>query len=181
MRQLSPIDLLRTLTNHCRICRTVEQYVTRAPWNNSHNDRICRLQIETQPTCSRRQNKDIDLGILRIKLLHESRSFIRLRAPVQSEIFPVHHLEKIFHDVHHFGHLEEDEHAMASSKEFGEDAREELEFARRADKFIVNDAARVDLVLDAVEEVGVLTDLAELHELVAEALEAAGFAAKQPS
>ena len=86
----------------------------RVPWNNSHNDRIYHLQIETQPTCSRRQNKDIDLGILRIKLLHESHLFIRLCAPIQSEIFLVHHL-------HHFGHLEEGEHVMTSSKEFGED------------------------------------------------------------
>ena len=69
---------------------------------------------------------------------------------------------------------------MASSKEFGEDTREQLKFARRADKFVVDDAARVDLVLDPVEEVGVLTDLAELHELIAEALEAAKFAAKKP-
>lgn len=65
---------------------------------------------------------------------------------------------------------------MTGREEFGQDTMEELQFARGTNDFLVNHPRRVDLVLNAVKQKGVLANLAQLHELVAQSLHAAGFA-----
>jgi hypothetical protein len=71
--------------------------------------------------------------------------------------------------------LEEDEYAMAGGKELGQDPVEELDLARCANEFIIDEAGGVDLVFDALEEEGMLADLTELHKLVAETLDTCRF------
>ena len=66
---------------------------------------------------------------------------------------------------------------MASGEELGEDAREQLDLARASDELVVDHGARVDLVLDALEQEWMLADLPELHELVAQTLDTTRFAA----
>ena len=70
---------------------------------------------------------------------------------------------------------------MAGGEELGQDTGEQLDLTRAADELVVNHRARVDLVLDALEQEGVLADLPELHELVAQTLDTARFAAKRTS
>lgn len=48
---------------------------------------------------------------------------------------------------------------VALVKELGEDTVEELDLARGADDLVVDDATGVDLILDAVEQERMLTDL----------------------
>ena len=67
-------------------------------------------------------------------------------------------------------------HSVASGEEFRQDTREQLDLARAPDELVVDHGARVDLVLDALEQERVLADLAQLHELVAQTLHTTGFA-----
>jgi len=48
---------------------------------------------------------------------------------------------------------------------------EQLNLARRANELVVDEASGVDNILNALEEEGVLADLAELHELIAQSLD----------
>jgi hypothetical protein len=64
-------------------------------------------------------------------------------------------------------------------KEFGEDARQKLDLTRRPDELIINHTARVDPVFDAFEQERVLTDLPELHKLIAKTLDPARFPKKR--
>ena len=143
---------------------------------DSHDDCVRRLQIQPQATCARRQQKDLVRRVRRIEHLHITASLVRLGASVESEELPAHEAHKVSHDVHHAGHLEEDEDAMARSEEFGQDAVEELDFARGANDLVGDGAGWVDLLLDFFEEVGVLADLAQLHQRVVETLQTELFA-----
>jgi hypothetical protein len=64
---------------------------------------------------------------------------------------------------------------MASCKEFGKNPRKQLNFTGGTNKLVVDKTGRVDLVLDTLEQEGVLTDLAKLHELVAQAFDTSRF------
>ena len=61
---------------------------------------------------------------------------------------------------------------MACGKELGKNPMEEFNLPRCPDELLVNEATRTDLVLDTLEQEGVLANLAELHEFVAEPLDA---------
>ena len=65
---------------------------------------------------------------------------------------------------------------MSAREELGQNAAEQFDLARSTNELVVNEARRVHVVLDAVEQEGVLADLAQLHELVAQALDTADFA-----
>ena len=65
---------------------------------------------------------------------------------------------------------------MISSEELGEDTGQELDLARASDELVVDHRARVDIVLNALEQERVLADLAQLHKLVAETLDTTRFA-----
>ena len=56
---------------------------------------------------------------------------------------------------------------MVRSEELGQNTREKLDLARATNELVVDHRARVDLVLNALEQEGVLADLPELHELIA--------------
>ena len=64
---------------------------------------------------------------------------------------------------------------MASCKELGKNPIKQLNFTGGTNKLVVDETGRVDLVLDTVEQEGVLADLAKLHELIAQAFDAARF------
>ena len=65
---------------------------------------------------------------------------------------------------------------MIGGEEFWKDTRQQLDFARCTDKGIVNVTTVIDVILDALEQERVLADLAQLHELVAQAFHATRFA-----
>ncbi len=64
---------------------------------------------------------------------------------------------------------------MASCKELAKNPRKQLNFTRGTNELVVDETGRVDLVLDTLEQEWVLTDLAKLHELVAQAFDTARF------
>jgi hypothetical protein len=142
---------------------------------NPHNDCIRRLQIQTQTTRTGTENEHLILTLLRTEQLYEICSLLRLRASVQPQELPAHHVEEVGHDVHHLRHLEEDQDAVARSEELWQDASEEFHLAGRADDLFVDDAGGVYFVLDGIEEERVLADFAELHQLVREAFYSLGF------
>ena len=61
-------------------------------------------------------------------------------------------------------------YSVASGEELRQDTREQLDLARASDEFVVDHRARVDLVLDALEQERELADLPQLHQLVAQTL-----------
>ena len=74
-----------------------------------HDDRIGRLQVETETTSPRRQDEDLDIRVLGVELRDVPGTVLGLRATIETEVLPVHHLQEVLHDVHHLRHLEEDE------------------------------------------------------------------------
>jgi hypothetical protein len=60
---------------------------------------------------------------------------------------------------------------MSSSKELRKNTIEQLNLAGGADEFVVDEAAGVHFVLDALEEEWVLTYLAELHQFTGQSLD----------
>ena len=74
----------------------------------------------------------------------------------------------------------ESAHSVTGGEELGKNAGEQLDLARASDELVIDHGARVDLVLDALEQEGVLADLPELHELVAQTLDTTRFAATHP-
>lgn len=89
------------------------------PVRVENNNRISRLQIQTQSSGPRTQDKDHDLGVFSVERGYVSRALFGLGAAVEAQVFPGHHLEEVFHDIHHFRHLEEDEDAVACREELG--------------------------------------------------------------
>ena len=65
---------------------------------------------------------------------------------------------------------------MISRKEFGQNTGEQLDLARGTNERIVDVATRVNIVFDALEQKRVLADLAQLHQLIAQALDTTRFA-----
>ena len=57
---------------------------------------------------------------------------------------------------------------MAGGKEFWENMAQYLDFAGGHDELFINITSGVHLVFNTLEQEGMLTNLAELHELVAE-------------
>ena len=66
-----------------------------------------------------------------------------------------------------------DTYSMVRCEELRQNPVQELDLTRATDELVVDHRARVDLVLHALEQEGVLADLTELHELVAETLDTA--------
>jgi esterase/lipase superfamily enzyme len=62
---------------------------------------------------------------------------------------------------------------MTARKELWQNTIQQLDLAGVADEFIVDETARVHLVFDTLEDERVLTDLAKLHQLVAQPLDPA--------
>lgn len=67
--------------------------------------------------------------------------------------------------------MEEDEDTIAGGKELGQDHVGALILPDERTRFVIGEASGVDLVSDALEEEGMLADLTELHEFVAETLD----------
>ena len=77
---------------------------------NSHDNSVRSLQVETKTTRACRQDEDL---VLRVGSVEESdvpSTVLGLRATIETEVLPAHHLQEVLHDVHHLGHLEENEH-----------------------------------------------------------------------
>lgn len=68
---------------------------------------------------------------------------------------------------------------VVGSKEFGKNAAQKFDLAGCPDEFVVNETTRADLVLDTLEQEGMLTDLTKLHELVAQTFDTTRFPANQ--
>ena len=66
-------------------------------------------------------------------------------------------------------------HSVACSEELGKNACQKLDLTRRSNKFIVYHTARVNLILDALEQEWMLADLPKLHQLVTQALDTSTF------
>jgi hypothetical protein len=64
---------------------------------------------------------------------------------------------------------------VASREKLGKNPREQLNFTGSTHNLVVDKIARVELVLDILKQEWVLADLAELHELVAQAFDTAPF------
>jgi hypothetical protein len=56
---------------------------------------------------------------------------------------------------------------VASREELGKNPRKQLNFTGGTDNLVIDEIARVELVLDIFKQEWVLADLAELHKLVA--------------
>jgi hypothetical protein len=82
---------------------------SKLPVRVKNDDSIGSLQVQTETTCTRGENEDPNVGVLRIEHLHMPGTFVSLCATVEAQVLPAHHLEEIFHNVHDFSHLEEDE------------------------------------------------------------------------
>ena len=74
-----------------------------------HNDGVGSLQVETETSCTRGKDEDLDWGVLSVEGCDIRCSLFGLGTTIESEVLPVLRLEEIFHDVHDLGHLEEDE------------------------------------------------------------------------
>ena len=59
-------------------------------------------------------------------------------------------------------------YSVASSEQLGQNADKQLELARRPPDGIVDHATRSDPVFNTLEQEGVLTNLPQLHKLIAE-------------
>lgn len=77
---------------------------------NIHDDRIGSLQVETETSCSSREDEDLVRRIGLVELRDEVRSVVRLGRTIESK-----HLvavasvdEVVLEDVHDVDHLEED-------------------------------------------------------------------------
>jgi len=66
------------------------------------------------------------------------------------------------HDIHEMSHLSEDEDPMVEPFEFGEDAVNELEFARGSDDPLMV----ADVIIVFEKEVGVVTAFPQLHHQI---------------
>jgi hypothetical protein len=64
---------------------------------------------------------------------------------------------------------------MVGGEELGKNAVEQLDLSGRTNEGIVDITTRIEIVLDALEQEGMLANLAELHELVTETLDATRF------
>ena len=62
-------------------------------------------------------------------------------------------------------------YSVASCKKLWEYTREQLDFPRSSNKFVIDVAARVDLILDAFKEERMLTYFSQLHEFITQALD----------
>ena len=96
---------------------------------------------------------------------------------------------EVLHDVHDFGHLEEDEYLylrhehdkpfsnnerksypVTRSKELRQDSHKQLKLAGYTPDIVVDHSARADLVLYTIEQKRMLANFPELHKFVAETL-----------
>jgi hypothetical protein len=75
--------------------------------NDKHDDRISGLQVQAKTSSTGGEDEDFVLGIRGVEELHMSGTILGLRATIEAEVFPVHHLQEILHDVHDLRHLEE--------------------------------------------------------------------------
>ena len=66
-------------------------------------------------------------------------------------------------------------HSVIGGEEFWKDTRQQLDFTRCTDKRVVNVATGIDVIFDALEQERVLTDLPQLHQLVAQTLDTTRF------
>lgn len=76
---------------------------------HTHDNHIGSLEVQTETTCSGRQDEDLVLRILVVEHGDVARTILCLGATIQTQILPTAHLQEVFHDVHDFRHLEEDE------------------------------------------------------------------------
>ena len=126
------------------------------------------------------------LRVGRVEQLHVARTLLCFCATIETKVLVTHVVHEVGHDVHDLGHLEEDEdlscttcseygqksearnsYSVVGREELGQNTREQLYLARTTDELVIDHRARVDLVLNALEQEGVLADLPELHELIA--------------
>ena len=107
--------------------------------------------------------------------LHERLSLLRLRSAIQPQVVQVPaHLQEVLQDI-----MTLVVRKKVGRHNLGQDPVKELNLARYADEIIVDGAGGVDLVFNTLKEEGVLADLTELHELVAETLDTSRFAVER--
>jgi hypothetical protein len=68
---------------------------------------------------------------------------------------------------------------MTSCEEFGKNAVQQFDLSRCPDELVVDISTGADLILDTLEQERMLTDLAQLHKLVAQTLDASRFPASR--
>ncbi len=68
-------------------------------------------------------------------------------------------------------------YSVTCSKEFRKNAAQKFDLAGCPNEFVINKTAGADLVLDTFKQERMLTDLAKLHELIAEAFHTTRFPA----
>ena len=66
-------------------------------------------------------------------------------------------------------------YSVTRDKKFREDARKQFKFSGGTNDFVVHDTAWINLVLDALEQEGMLADFSELHKLITQPFDTTGF------
>jgi len=68
---------------------------------------------------------------------------------------------------------------MTCCEEFGKDAVQQFDLSRCSDKLVIDKSTRADFILDTLEQEWMLADLAQLHKLVTQTLDASRFPANR--
>ena len=177
------------------------QILVRIPIGIENDDSVGRLEIEAQTAgASRQQEKEI-IRRLVVETLQQVATIVRFGRSVQSEILKMKYknckkqiekkktkktsrncyletlpVEIVFHDGHELRHLAKEEDAMVEMFQFGQDAIEQFEFARRPVEVGSGDEAARDAhvlaigLFDVLEHEGVIAELPQLHDRVHQGL-----------
>ena len=86
----------------------------RVPVRVEDDHGVCRLQIEPQPSGSRRQKEDEGIRVRVVELLEHVGALVGLGHPVQPEELEALVVEVVLDDGHALRHLAEHEDAVAS-------------------------------------------------------------------
>lgn len=140
-----------------------------------HDDSVGSLQIKTKSTGPGGQDEDHVLRIWSVEHLDVAGTLLGFRTTIQPEILPTHHFQEVFHNVHDLRHLEENQNPVPGREEFREDTRQKFHLSGGTNEGVVDVASGVHLVLDTVKQEGMLANLSQLHQLVAQAFDATRF------
>mmetsp|Transcript_13247 Transcript_13247/g.35347 ORF Transcript_13247/g.35347 Transcript_13247/m.35347 type:complete len:371 (-) Transcript_13247:1139-2251(-) len=143
------------------------QVGVRVPVRVEDDTRVCRHQVDAQPSRAGGEEEDVRLAL--VELVHRLEAISGSDAPVKSPRGEPAHLAVVLEDVEHLRHLGEDEHLVAALlAQLGHDAVEEDHLATAGDDAFVHDLLPA-LVRGPLEEEGVVAALAQLHEDVVQA------------
>ena len=140
----------------------------RIPIGIINDDCVRGLQIETETAGTGRQKETKYVRAGSIVLSEQLGTLVRFRRTVKSEVGDPTESEKVLHDVHDLRHLEEHQDTMTGGAELGQDAVEQLEFARCTPEQIVVLFARIHLIFHLLEDERMVAQFAQLHEHIAQ-------------